>query len=75
MLQCYFLCTTTDVIKIYKEMYKTHVTQHNFLLSRKSNKITFFGRNVPYLRFNGSAAFTSYCNLKCNENVTNYYKK
>jgi hypothetical protein len=43
-----------DVVTISKEMYKTHVTQHNFLLSRKSKKITLFRKEgnellvVPY---------------------------
>jgi hypothetical protein len=80
----FFMYTSTDGVTIFKEMYKTHVTEHNFLRVRKSNEVIFLGRNVssystcnplPYLRCNGSATVTSYCYLKCNKNVTSYYKK
>ncbi len=44
-LKHYFFYTSTDVVTISKEIYKTHVTKHNFLRLRKSNEVTFLGRN------------------------------
>ncbi len=77
---------STNVVTISKEMYQKKLMLHsiNFFLLRKSNKLTFFRKEcnelrvtfnlLSYFRCNGSATFTSYCYLKCNENVTSYYK-
>jgi hypothetical protein len=40
MLTRYFLDTNSDVVTFSKEMYKTHVKKHNFLLSRKIYEVT-----------------------------------
>ncbi len=45
-LKPYILYRSTEIRTISKEMYKTHVTEHNFWLLRNSNEVTFLERNV-----------------------------
>jgi hypothetical protein len=69
---------STNVVTISKEMYKTHVTQHTFLRSRKSTGVAFVRKEcnellvIRYLTIGvtGSATVTSYFYLKRSENLT-----
>jgi hypothetical protein len=61
----YFVYTSDDSEPVSKEMYNTNVKKHKFLLSMKSNEVTFFGRTrvicilLPYFKYNGSPTDTS----------------
>jgi hypothetical protein len=55
VLKRYFFYNSSDIVTIPKEMYKTHVNKHIFLLSRISKKLTFCREEcnellvIPYL--------------------------
>ncbi len=81
MVKALFLYTSSDVVTIPKEMYKIHGEEHNWLLSRKSIKVTFLGRHLTsylvlvicYLILIAMVPvqlLVNYCYLKCNKNVT-----
>jgi hypothetical protein len=48
-LKHYFTNTSGYTVTIPKYMYKTHVKKYNFLLSRKSNEVTFFWKECDKL--------------------------
>jgi hypothetical protein len=82
MVKGLFLYTSSDVVTIPEEMYKIHVEKHNWMLSRKSNKVTFLGRHLTsylvlvicyrYLILIAMVPvqlLVNYCYLKCNKIV------
>jgi hypothetical protein len=68
--------TISDNVPIPKELYKSHVkkTASCFLCRKECNNRVPCIRNY-ILSVTVPLKLGSYCYLKCNENVTNYYKK
>jgi hypothetical protein len=82
-LQALFLkYTSSDILPIPKELYKTHVKSISFCCQQKSKEVISFSEGklrvtcnpLPYFNCNGSDTAASYCYLKCNENVTSTTK-
>ncbi len=74
-----FLHTSSDIAKIPKELHNTAKKAPAFLSIKKGKKVTSFQEGmqvlvIHYLTLSVTVPVTGYCYLKCNKNVTSYYK-
>jgi hypothetical protein len=47
----WYLYTSNKIVTISKEMHKTHVEKAYFLLSRRSNEVSFFRKECNELQY------------------------